>query len=144
MVRFAVLALCGPVYAQQDPEVAALAKPQSAVSVGAGIVSGNQRDRALFGQYSGLRLHETNLLIDLDYVTRDDATGTWTTIRGRNIGLDLSSGFEWRPFHNDNMVVLLGASALIPDQGFKDLYNEYLSEDVDLLYASFAELTLTY
>ncbi len=62
----------------------------------------------------------------------------------RNIGLDLSSGFEWRPFHNDNMVVLLGASALVPDQGFKDLYNEYLSEDVDLLYASFAELTLTY
>ena len=62
----------------------------------------------------------------------------------RNIGLDLSSGFEWRPFHNDNMVVLLGASALVPDQGFKDLYNEYLSEDVDMLYASFAELTLTY
>ena len=56
----------------------------------------------------------------------------------------ISSGFEWRPFHNDNMVVLLGASALVPDQGFKDLYSEYLSEDVDLLYASFAELTLTY
>lgn len=60
------------------------------------------------------------------------------------IGLDLSVGFEWRPFHNDNAIMLFGVSALIPDEGFKDLYSEYASGDVDTLFASFFEMILTY
>ena len=62
----------------------------------------------------------------------------------KEIGLDVSVGFEWRPFHNDNMIMLFGASALIPDEGFKDLYNEYNSGDVDTLFASFFEMILQY
>lgn len=60
------------------------------------------------------------------------------------IGLDLSIGFEWRPFHNDNAIMLFGASCLIPDEGFKDLYAEYNSGDVETLFASFFEMILTY
>lgn len=60
------------------------------------------------------------------------------------IGLDLSMGFEWRPFHNDNMIALFGVSTLIPDKGFKDLYREFNSGDVDSLYAGFFELIMTY
>jgi len=62
----------------------------------------------------------------------------------RKIGLDLSAGFEWRPFHNDNMIVLMGASALVPDEGFRDLYNQYNSGDAETLYAGFGELILTF
>jgi len=61
----------------------------------------------------------------------------------KRIGLDLSAGFEWRPFHNDNMIMLFGASALVPDQGFKDLYRSY-NGDTDTRFASFVETILTF
>ena len=77
-----------PAYAQEDPEVTALKRPDSSASLGAGLVTGNPRDRSIWGQYNGLREHDANLLIDLDYVNRNDATGMWTTLRGRNLGLD--------------------------------------------------------
>lgn len=60
------------------------------------------------------------------------------------IGVDLSCGFEWRPFHNDNAIMLFGVSALIPDEGFKDLYNEFNAGDTETLFASFFEMILTY
>lgn len=62
----------------------------------------------------------------------------------RRIGLDVSCGFEWRPFHNDNVIALFGVSALLPDDGFKDLYGELNSGETRTMYASFAELNLTY
>lgn len=62
----------------------------------------------------------------------------------RRIGLDLSSGFEWRPFHNDNMILTFGGACLIPDQGFKDLYREYVSNDADVLFAAFFEAAFTF
>jgi hypothetical protein len=60
------------------------------------------------------------------------------------IGVDLSCGFEWRPFHNDNAIMLFGVSALIPDEGFKDLYAEFNNGDTETLFASFFEMILTY
>ena len=62
----------------------------------------------------------------------------------KEIGLDLSCGFEWRPFHIDNMILLFGASALIPDEGFKDLYAEFNDGDTETLFASFCDMILTY
>lgn len=62
----------------------------------------------------------------------------------RKIGLDLSSGFEWRPFHNDNMIFTFGGAALLPDRGFKDLYKEYVSNDANVLFAAFFEAALTF
>jgi hypothetical protein len=77
-----------PAHGQEEADAAALTKLESSVSLGAGIVTGNERDRSLFGQYNGLRENRGHLLLDLDYVNRDDATGFWTTLRGRNLGLD--------------------------------------------------------
>src|SRR5574339_767204 len=89
LLALAAAATIAPAQAQQSPEVAALAKPDTA-SVSAGIVvgSGTEKDRTIFGQYNGLRKDDVNWLLDLDLVNRDDATGLWTTIRGRNLGLD--------------------------------------------------------
>lgn len=88
LLAVAALAFPGVARSQADPDVAALTKPQSSLGVGIGATSGNQRDRSLFGQYNGLRKNDANLLLDLDYNRRDDQTGTWTTIRGRDLGLE--------------------------------------------------------
>ena len=61
----------------------------------------------------------------------------------REIGLDLSMGYEYRPFHNDNVIVLVGASALAPGNGFKDLYNQF-GRKIKTLYTSTLEVILTF
>jgi len=86
IIALAILAVFGPANAADD--VAELIKPASSIGVGAGAVSGNSSDRAIFGQYNGLREHNGVLQLDIDYLKRDDATGTWTTLQGRNLGLD--------------------------------------------------------
>jgi hypothetical protein len=88
LLALAAAAVMAPTHAQQSPEVAALAKPDSSVSAGVIGASGDERDRTIFGQYNGLRENDFNLLFDFDYVMRNDGTGQWTVIRGRNLGLD--------------------------------------------------------
>jgi MtrB/PioB family decaheme-associated outer membrane protein len=66
--------------AQEDP-----AKPVSEVSVGLGYVDSDGRR---FGQYSGMNEKGGYGLLDLYINRRDDATGTWTQLWGRNLGLD--------------------------------------------------------
>lgn len=61
----------------------------------------------------------------------------------REIGVDLSSGFEYRPFLNNNVIFLFGASSLLPANGFKQLYNR-LTDHRGPLMAGFAEMVLTY
>lgn len=84
----AVLAAFGPAQAADD-DVAALTNPDiGVVSIGAGAASGSPSDRALFGQYNGLRTQDFNLLLDVLYARRD-AAGMWTRAEGRNLGLDI-------------------------------------------------------
>lgn len=87
-------------------------------------------------------------IMNANYLMFDEtevlSTFTFQRDIDKEIGLDLSVGFEWRPFHNDNAIMLFGVSALIPDEGFKDLYSEYESGDVETLFASFFEMILTY
>jgi MtrB/PioB family decaheme-associated outer membrane protein len=83
-----LLAAFGPANAADD-EIAKLIKPDSAeVSVGLGMVNGDSRDRTIFGQYNGWRKDDAGLLLDFDYIRRDEATGLWTNAEGRNIGQD--------------------------------------------------------
>jgi MtrB/PioB family decaheme-associated outer membrane protein len=82
-----MLSAFGPAWADDDA-VTELSKPSSFVSVGAAGVSGDQKDRSLFGQYNGLRKEDAYLMLDFGYVKRDEATGTWTILEGRNLGLD--------------------------------------------------------
>lgn len=59
------------------------------------------------------------------------------------IGADLSLGAEYRPYHNNNVLLVGGISGLIPGEGFKDLYNP-IAGSVDGLFASFLDIILTY
>jgi hypothetical protein len=57
----------------------------------------------------------------------------------REIGWDLSAGARWRPYLNQNLVVVGGVAAFLPGQGFADIY-----EDDSPLYAAFANVIVTY
>jgi hypothetical protein len=61
----------------------------------------------------------------------------------QSIGTDISTGFEYRPFLNNNTIMLFGASVLIPGGGFRDLYRQ-LDDGVPTLAAGFMRLILTY
>ncbi len=87
IIGLALLAAFGSAHAEDD-EVAQLIKPESSVSAGLGIASGAGKDRTIFGQYNGLRTNDAHLLLDFEILKRDDATGLWTNIEGRNLGLD--------------------------------------------------------
>lgn len=87
ILALAVLAAIGSAYAEDD-EVTQLTQPESTASAGLGGVTGNSKDRSIYGQYNGRRLDGSNLLLDVDYVKRDDALGLWTNFKGSNLGLD--------------------------------------------------------
>ena len=85
-VAASLLLAFGSAYAQQTAEVMELITPESTLSVGVGGVN-NVRDAKRFSQYSGLN-KDASALVDIELVKREDATGTWTTLTGRNLGLD--------------------------------------------------------
>jgi len=79
--------------AEDDP-VARLINPDSSVSIGIGHLSG---DREQFGVFDDLRDSDTLLLLDADVNKRDDDTGTWMTLKVRNLGIDnraIELGYE--------------------------------------------------
>ena len=97
----ALLAAAAPALADDD-EIKQLTKPESSARLGFGYLSDDDRR---FGQYTGMKDQGGYLLLDLDYLKRDDATGTWTRFFGRNVGLDsreLRGEYEkqgnWRAF----------------------------------------------
>lgn len=91
-ISAALLAVYGSVYAQAD-EAKRLISPESVISVGVGQWSD---DRAQQGIFDGMRDNGTYGLLDLDLNFRDDATGTWYNLYGRNLGLDTRElSAEW-------------------------------------------------
>jgi hypothetical protein len=61
----------------------------------------------------------------------------------RTIGTDLSLGTEYRPYLNNNCIIDAGIAGLIPEQGFRDLYNN-IDGGVKTMLAGFVDVTLTY
>ena len=59
------------------------------------------------------------------------------------IGIDLSTGIEYRPLLSENISILIGASVLLPGDGFRDLYNNY-NDRVPPLGATFINLNLAF
>jgi hypothetical protein len=57
---------------------------------------------------------------------------------GRDIGVDLSVGLQYRPFLNNNAIINIGVATLLPGRGFRDIYTS------QTLYSVFAGVTLTY
>jgi MtrB/PioB family decaheme-associated outer membrane protein len=73
------------VQAAEDDEITQLTEPESSVSLGVGYWT---NDRPHEGIFDGMRDSGAYGLLDADIVKRDDATGTWYTLTGRNLGLD--------------------------------------------------------
>jgi hypothetical protein len=61
-----------------------------------------------------------------------------------HIGTDISSGIEYRPILNDNLIIAAGISGLIPGAGLDDLYAAFADNQLDSMFASFIEVTATY
>jgi hypothetical protein len=59
------------------------------------------------------------------------------------IGVDLSTGIEYKPLLSENVVCLFGVSTLIPGQGLRDLYDNFGSR-VPALVAGFATVNLAF
>lgn len=85
LIALALIGAFCPAHAEGE-EVAEMIKPSSSITVGVGTASGDSADRAFFGQYNGLRKNKGQLQLDIDYLKRDDASGTWTNLIGRNLG----------------------------------------------------------
>jgi MtrB/PioB family decaheme-associated outer membrane protein len=82
----AILAgMSGAALPQEEPSVAELSKPDSAVAAGIGYWT---RDRPRLGIYDGMRDKGAYGLLDALIIKRDDASGTWFTLDARNLGLD--------------------------------------------------------
>ena len=75
----------GPAYAQDAEVLEQLSKPQSTIELGAGALNTNN---TRFGRYSGLSEEGAYGLIGIDINRRDEASGTWVRLRGRDLGLD--------------------------------------------------------
>jgi hypothetical protein len=61
----------------------------------------------------------------------------------REIGVDISSGFEYRPFLSNNVIFKAGVAGLLPGRGFKEIYNR-LGQSVNPLGMGFLETTLLF
>lgn len=78
-----LLFLITPAAAKHD-ELRRLTQPHSAVNFGTGILS---NDNARFGQYNGLRDDGPYAIFNVEIKKRDEHTGTWLNLTGRNLGL---------------------------------------------------------
>ncbi len=65
-------------------EVRLLSTPVSSLSAG---LAASSDDQTMLGRYNGRNDQGVNLLFDYDMRRRDDETGTWTLVNGRNVGL---------------------------------------------------------
>src|SRR5262245_46808227 len=87
IIAAAVLAAMGSARAEQPEPLAptGLNTEASSVSLGVGLAANNARR---FGEYNGVTESGPYGLVDFNMVNRDDETGTWTALTGRNVLLD--------------------------------------------------------
>jgi len=81
----AALALVYGSAAAQDNDITQLTKPESTVDVGVSYVDNNNQR---FGEYTGLTREGAYGIVDFSLLKRDDATGTWFSLQGRNLGYE--------------------------------------------------------
>ena len=100
-------------------------------------------------------LHLASLGLDLELTPKLRAVATANYLRfdrtevlegllfqapiAREIGWDLSLGARWRPYLNQNVVVLAGVAGFLPGRGFEQIF-----DDDGALWQAFSTLTLTF
>ena len=94
------LAICAAFAGVQAQEKKDDAKSQveTEITLEAGVagVSGDQGDRAFWGQYNGMRNQDVYGLAGFGYSRRDASTGTWLEVIGSNLGLQTRElGLFW-------------------------------------------------
>ena len=95
VLALAVCAAFAPVQAQAEDEAASAA--QTTISVGLGAVDGSNADRALFGQYNGLRDQSAVGMLDINYSLRKPETSSWVQFTGSNLlGDTRELGLVWK------------------------------------------------
>jgi hypothetical protein len=52
-----------------------------------------------------------------------------TNVAGRDIGTDLSLGFQWRPFLISNVIISAGCGVLLPASGYRNIYSNTVPPD---------------
>ena len=80
-----LLAALGSAHAVEVLAPSGLNTASSSASVGLGYTPDDGRR---FGQYNGINEEGAYGLLDFNFVKRDDATGTWIGVFGRNVGLE--------------------------------------------------------
>jgi hypothetical protein len=68
---------------------------------------------------------------------------------GKEIGLDAGVGFLYRPLLNENAIVAVGFSTLIPGNGLKDIFSsncsgQFCGADSKVLFSGFVRVKFTY
>jgi hypothetical protein len=87
-VALAILAAFASAQAQDKKEdEKSPIETQITLEGGAAAVSGDQKDRAFWGQYNGMRYKDVYGIANFDYSRRDTSTGTWLDVYGTNLGL---------------------------------------------------------
>ncbi len=95
VLALAVCAAFAPVQAQAADETTSAAV--TTVSIGLGAVDGSSADRALFGQYNGLRDHSAVGMLDIDYSLRKPETSSWVQFTGSSLlGDTRELGLVWK------------------------------------------------
>lgn len=89
-------------------------------------------------------LPELRASTHFSYLTFDD-TAVLRTARQQaavdsEIGFDLSAAVLWRPLFSENIVLRLSGAALVPGDGFDDLYDQ----KYDVVYSMIANMMLVY
>jgi hypothetical protein len=87
-------------------------------------------------------LPELKLISNLTYL-QFDQTATLEALRqdgsiARDIGVDISLGFLYRPFLNNNVLIRAGAGVLLPAAGHENLFGDRVN------YDAFTNLILQY
>jgi len=90
VLALALLAAFGAARAQSSTA-------EGSVDLGVGLTSGDKAERALFGQYNGLRTHGAVGLFGVEYSRRSDETGTSTRFQGVDLlGETRELDFRWK------------------------------------------------
>jgi MtrB/PioB family decaheme-associated outer membrane protein len=96
-LALALLVAFGAAHAADDASEKEGPVTSAVVSAGVGAASGSSGDRALFGQYNGLRTHGTVGLFGVEYGRFDPATGNALEIRGSDLLLETRElGLRWK------------------------------------------------